>query len=615
MTSSHRDESLLKKRGTKQTKFPGKFPPGDNAMIPAVEASAAAVSRSSARAPNVFLTTIFLASIAIYFTALFNGFVYDDNIQIVTNRWIRNFHHLREVFSVNVAGFTSDSSTNYYRPLMYVVYIITYKIVGLHPLLYHSLNVALHACSSVMVFLIARRIPWAVSVSPGYLSVPFLSAMVFATHPVHTEAVMWVAALPDVAFSFFYLLSLYLYMIGRNGGPTSARVYAMSLVSYLTAAFFKEPAVTLPLSLLAYDFATKPRGSKLPWKLYAIYGTVASAYLIARYYALGGIAPQARYKDLTSWQIAINTLPLVGEYLRLLVLPVSLNAFHVFRPVQSLAEPKVVISLLALVLLVAGASQSYKKHRPVFLSLSLIVIPLLPAFYLPALGENPSAERYLYLPSAGFAMIIGFAFASAAGRLPRRLIATIAATLFIVYSYGTLVRSTVWKDELSLWTDTVGKSGDSAAVHKYYGYALYAHGRLGEAVQEYRTSLLMKNSDPMTHLNLGVVYSLQGLHDKAVQEYVASLTIAPSALGEVNLGLELMKEGKLDQAMQLCGSAVRRDPTLSSAHNCIGSILGNAGMYEEAARSFRSAAELDPGNRTYEENLRITTEAAVGKGR
>ncbi len=90
--------------------------------------------------------------------------------------------------------------------------------------------------------------------SPEHLSPPFIAAMLFASHPIHTEAVTWIAGLPDVAYTFFYLLSFYFYILLRDGVKSS---YLLSILSFAAATLFKEPALTLPVLLIAYDYVAK----------------------------------------------------------------------------------------------------------------------------------------------------------------------------------------------------------------------------------------------------------------------------------------------------------------------------------------------------------------------
>jgi hypothetical protein len=300
---------------------------------------------------------------------------------------------------------------------MQCVYILTYQLFGLHPLGFHLVNVILHCAVTILVFLTLRRLVPEPRVTSAYVSAPFLAAILFATHPIHTEAVTWIAGLPDVAFTFFSLLSFYLYIRSRTCATFS---YLGSLVCFAVAALFKEPALTLPAILFAYDFTCRDERPDLLECVgrYVPYLLIGAAYLTLRIHVLNGFAPTKSHGLLSSYLYAINVFPLFAQYLEKLVFPTDLNAFHVLHPVNSLLEWKAILSVLVMAVVVALAAVAFKKNKAAFLGMSLIVVPLLPVLYIPALGENTFAERYLYLPSVGYVLLVALFLSWAGKQLP-----------------------------------------------------------------------------------------------------------------------------------------------------------------------------------------------------
>jgi hypothetical protein len=295
--------------------------------------------------PSMILPMVIIAAVAfaVYSPSLFNGFVYDDNHQIVTNPWIKNFNHLFEIFSSNTAGMAKRCASNYYGPMMYVSYLLDYHFFGLRPLSYHLTNALFHCGDSVMIFLVVANIArGSHDSSRWYLSPPFLAGILFAAHPIHTEVVMWVSALPDLAFSFFYLLAFYLYMRYMET-PLAARVaYFLSVLSFFVSTLFKEPAVTLPLIIIAYDFVVRKKKEPLGtrFKRYMPYFLVAGIYMLLRTNALHGFAPYKRFTFLSPVQLVVNVFSVFAEYLYKFFLPTSLKAFYVFHPIMKMMEPK-----------------------------------------------------------------------------------------------------------------------------------------------------------------------------------------------------------------------------------------------------------------------------------
>jgi len=242
-------------------------------------------------------------------------------------------------------------------------------------------------------------------VRPGRVALavpPFLAALIFAVHPIHTEPVVWVAGLPDVSFAFFYLLSLFLYVRSAGEPRWRGRGAALSVLAFFLATLCKEPALTLPFVLVALDSALGRR----PWRVghavrYVPYAVATAVYLALRFNALRGMAPlRGQHQDLTAYQHIINVIPLAAKYLGKLLVPLDLNVFHVLHPIASLLEPR------ALVALAAVAAFAFLAWPWLFGAACMVrhgadAPPPRACLLHPRIGENTFAERYAYLPSAG----------------------------------------------------------------------------------------------------------------------------------------------------------------------------------------------------------------------
>ncbi|HAM50252.1 MAG TPA: hypothetical protein DCP92_06000, partial [Nitrospiraceae bacterium] len=443
---------------------------------------------------------ILLVSVAVYFNALFNDFVYDDKSQVLENHWITNVKYIPEIFSKSVSSFRGETIvSNYYRPLMHLIFMLNYYVFGLRPWGFHLLNILFHAGVSILIFVILSRLLKASSYfsqssEKGFvgslLSPPFIGAVLFATHPVHTEAVAWVAGIPDLSYTFFSLLSLYLYMKSQEG---TKGMYPLSVVSFSVATLCKEPALMLPIILVAYDciFAEKAKQC-LPFiKRYIPYLIVAGVYLGLRYHALRGFSPRGSHLSLTTYGYFINVFPLFFQYLDNLVLPLNLNAFHVLHPISSIFETMGIVSLAVTAAFFVWVLKAFKGNGIVCFSLLVIALPLLPSLYIPAVGENVFAERYLYLPSFGLVLLIALALSWAKATKPGLASGLVIMTLavVVVYAAGTGTRNAVWRDDLTLFTDTVRKSPDAALPHYNLGTTYLNQNRLDEAVNEFITAL------------------------------------------------------------------------------------------------------------------------------
>jgi protein O-mannosyl-transferase len=542
---------------------------------------------------------LLLVSFAVYFNALFGDFVYDDTSQVVDNPWIRDIGNIPTIFSKSVWSFQPGITiSNYYRPLMYMVYMLNYHVFGLKPWGFHLVNILFHCGVSVLVFLVIRRLLTEdrASVSPAYLSPPFIAAMLFATHPIHTEAVTWIAGLPDVAFTFFYLLSFYLYV--RSKAIRSGS-YLFSVVCFAIAAFFKEPALTLPVIFLAYDYLFREDQPHFPdyLKRYAPYLVIALGYLALRIHALGEFAPQKRYVMLSAYQYVINVFPLFIKYLAKLLAPLNLNAFYVFHPIPSLFQLKGAFSLMTTVVFVGLFLIAFRKNKLVFLGLLFVVVPLLPVLYIPALGVNTFTDRYLYLPSVGYMLLLAVFLSWAKEKLPRaaRSITIVFIVIGGVYSVGTINRNSVWQNNINLWSDTVRKSPDSLGAHNDLGTAYVSQGQLDRAIAEYQKALRLNPDYVDAHYNLGFAYALQGQLDRAITEYQATLRLRPNyADAHNNLGRAYALQGQLDRAIVEFQTAVWLKPDHLRAHYNLGLAYALQGQLDRAITEYQTALRLRP---------------------
>ena len=587
------------------------------------------------------LITICLAFL-VYSNALDNDFVYDDVDQVVNNFAIRDVSNFPRIFAEDVWSLTGEGRSNYYRPVMHSVYMLSHAVFGLDPWGFHLVNIILHCAAAVLVFLIIRMLLERAEFSSPDLSA-LLATILFVTHPIHTEAVTWIAGLPEVSFSLFFLLSLYLYMRATpEGHVSSGRVYVLSLVSFLLSTLSKETAFALIPVLAAYDycFVRRPFRPDRVARMYGPFLAVGGFYLVVRTVVLSSFAPLQRHADLGAYEYFINVFPLFAGYLGKLLAPMDLNAFYVFHPISSVGAVAGVASLLVALGFAVALYVSMRSVRIVFLGLVMIAIPLLPVLYIPALGENTFAERYLYLPSIGFAIVAASLFSWMIRRVPRGRDVTVGLCLLIavLYSVTTLQRNRIWRDELTLWTDTVGKSPDGALPRLQFGIAHAENGDLEGALEQYRIALEIEPKNSAAYSNIGLVYSDTGRPDQAVEYFQKALQLKPASfaarnnLGVAysrmglsgnaidqfreslalqplqpgvhnNLGNEFRRMGRFDQAIAEYRKALALQPDNADAYNNIGVAYGQMGRADDAVANLLSALQIDPDNSSFHHNL------------
>ena len=207
---------------------------------------------------------LFLLALLPYLNILRNGFVYDDEEQVLSNPYIRDFSHLREIFTTDVLSYQGFSvSANYYRPMMNFGYLLCFRLFGPRAYGFHLVNLLLHGFVVILLFAVTKRMF-------RNATLAFVAAALFALHPIHTESVDWIAAVTDLELTFFFLLTLGLFLRLDRPKPSRHGLTQCGMaVSFALATLSKEQALTLPLLGTLYKHAYREDRSqtRMPQKL------------------------------------------------------------------------------------------------------------------------------------------------------------------------------------------------------------------------------------------------------------------------------------------------------------------------------------------------------------
>lgn len=540
---------------------------GPETSAPPAEARAAERPRAGAagRADRLLPLLPALLAAAAYANTIGNGFVNDDEHLILLNPWLESFRSVGAIFGDDAWGFApGPPMAEFYRPLMHLVYLTVHQLAGPEAWAFHLVNVLLHAANTLLVFLLVAR--WvaagAESRRRGAGPAPFVAAVLFALHPVHTEAVAWIAALPELAFTLFGLAAL---LLDATPGEPTARRSATIGALFLLALLGKETAITL-LAIAVVQHGILRGGARplaLDWRRLAPFLAATAIYLVARGAALTGESIAAGH----SWNLGpagwlLNVMALFGDYLRLLLVPVDLLYWRPFRPVGSLATGEGAAALLVGLAFLAVSALAWRRSRLAFLALAWIVVPLAPTFLLDRFPRTPFAERYLYLSVLGFALLVALGFDALARRRALRGVAAIVL-LFLAagYATATVARNRVWKDAYTLFLDSVRKAPDTPRPPVALASKLVERGRFGEALAHHRILVAMEPDNPRVHSAMAGALSIAGRSDEALVHFEKAVALAPEDPFLHNLlGIEHARRGELGDAREHLQIATRLAP-------------------------------------------------------
>jgi protein O-mannosyl-transferase len=550
---------------------------------------------------TITVALLFALAAGCYLNTLANGFVYDDEIQILQNPYVRDWHYLPQIFRTTVWSFIGDAgATNYYRPLMTLTFLGLTKVFGESPPGFHLFNLLLNALVVATVFYAGRALF-------NSHRAAVVAAVLFAVHPVHTETVNWIAAVPDLEATLFILLAFFVYVTEPWG---RFRSQALVVTLFILALLAKEPALMFAPLLISYDhFVRDDRHTTTFAGKFKRYGGVllaAVAYLGLRIALFGKLAPVMQHAQISWTEAILSGFALVAQYTKLLFWPAPLSAFHVFHVSQSV-DNLLVLSGLAIVLscalFVLLAHKRWPQAPFCVVWIGLTLAPVLNARWMAA---NVLTERYIYLPSVGFCWLVGWVLAILLDRLESRAGVTKAnygsigliGVLLVLALFAireTWNRNRIWRDDFALYGATIQTDPDSYIMRMNLGIVHFEAGNLLAAEKDLDYALALKPDSPNVLNALACVYLEQGRLDDAAQTLKKAIALKPSwGDPHLNYGRVLTKERQSDEAISEFRTAVQVAPLNAFAHVALADELVARGEDVQAEAEYRKALELHP---------------------
>lgn len=536
------------------------------------------------------LTYVFLFVVGLvpYLNTLGFGFAYDDDQQIVTNPYMRSFHYLKQILTTPVWSFKyANIPTNYYRPLMSLEYFVLYQAYGPLSYIYHLASVVLNAFVVVLLFAVTRRI---------FQSAPiaFVTAILFAVHPIHTESVAWIADVVDLQLAAFLLLTFWFYLDLEDSARHKWQTYTAMSVFFGLAIFSKEPAVVFPAVVAFYEHACRADRTQTTWtqKLarYAPFGLLAGFYLGCRVALMGGLVPKLQRASLPWGRTILSSFALFNDYMNKLVWPGHAALFDTFHPSVGLTDWGVLCGAAwAIVLCVLAAYFWRRNPRLVFAGFWMVAI-LAIALNARWMATNVFAERYLYVPSIGFCWLIAsgvVAIWNAGSAANSKAVRTALAGAFIVLAASlaveTAVRDQDWRNDTTLFTAASARNPKDADLRANLGLIFWNDHKHEAAIREWKTGLA-NNPDGVWDLNnLAMAYNDQEKYEQAIPLVRHAIDLRPNfSYAHLNYGIALAGLGDPNAAEVHFESAVTDSPLDPYIRNRYGEFLLEAGEVDKA---------------------------------
>jgi tetratricopeptide (TPR) repeat protein len=563
-------------------------------------------------------------------------FIFDDLDSIITNSSITSLWPLVGTRDHRGPLNPEDALPTAGRPLVNLTFALNYYFGELNPVGYHAGNVLIQLASAYLLWAIVSRtlrLPYFAGrfdASAGWLALAV--ALVWALHPLQTEAVIYATQRTELMVALFYLATLYCSLrfwdcpaspLGERRGEGALKQRVLGRGVWLTLAVFaslagmasKEVMVSAPLMVLLFErtFVAGSLGNALrrSWPLYV--GLAATLLLLLalnihaprRHSAGFGLGPSAWSWWLTQSQALIM-------YMKLVVWPSPLLIYYQWPYLTTIGEawiylvPVLLLGIATLILL--------WRNRPLGFLGAWVFIILAPTTIVPIPTEM-AAERRMYLPLAAIAVL--FVVASylgvqhivarqTAGRQSSRreispILVGLLPALFVAITFTLLSanRLVAYSDEITLWQQVLRHQQDNSLAHYNLGMLLNHGGREEESISELQAAIKAKPDFPNALSAFGFALSRRGQFNEALDALHAALAIEPTHVAALNnLGLTLTDMGRAPEAIEPLSYALKLKPKFVEARINLGRALTNVGRQAEAIEMLRSALVLNPDDAT-----------------
>lgn len=615
---------------------------------------------------------IFILPVLLYLNTVTNDYALDDSIVITENMYVqKGIKGIKEIFSNDTfTGFFKKKKDlvqgGRYRPLSIATFAIEKSLWGNTPALSHFINALLYGLLCLLVYQTLQQIILYFNLMEYAIPVAFFSTILFAVHPVHTEVVANIKGRDELLAVLFGLLAILNFLKYIGNGKIQYAV--LSGICLFLGLLSKENALTF-LAIAVLIFILKFNQSlKLRYSLsLLILSGFAGLYFIIRWKVVGSFAGDAvnelmnnPFLHAAENQKIPTILYTLIVYLKLLVYPHPLTydyyPYHI--ELQSWTNLPVILSLVFYILFLIVFFYYFRRNKLIAFGTAFFLITLLPVSNLLVNIGAFMNERFLFLPSVGFALVAGYLLYLLINRDTKQKKTTIIELVFLLvillFSGMTVDRNRDWKNNFTLFTHDVKISKNSAKGNCTAGGALLERGQkeknekakreyLENSIEYLNTALEIYPDYVDALLLLGNAhYNYNKNYNKVLDSYQKIFVLAPKydlAFSNLNIMLASEKEpgprktgyhlilkyrpndfdanyqlgstyGKMlnrfDSAQMYLSKAIQIQPENKVANRDMGVACALTGNYQKSLSYFEKVLKLDPSDPANYINLGIT---------
>jgi Flp pilus assembly protein TadD len=538
------------------------------------------------RQQRVFLGLLLAAVALAYGNALGNEFVFDDELYILRNPQV--------TAPTPENLFAPNKVSNVYRPLTFATFAANWLAGGGSPLAFHLVNLLLHAVVTCLLYFVLEKL---LEPRPCARSAAFASALLFAVHPIHTEAVSSIVGRAELLAAAFLLVAWLLHLAGREWAALGCLVPAL---------LSKESAVVfLPLVLVG-DYAT---GKQKPFLRYVRIAAVTLVYLALLRNVQGGTFGKASVSPADNplvalpafWRI-LNALGVAWKYVWLQLYPAELSCDYSFNaiPVYQDLRHTVPWAIAAGAVISVWVWAMLRRKTELALPLGIYIAAFAATANILMPAGTIMGERLAYLPSAGMCLGAGLLW-TRLEQAQRRLAFVVLAVLVAALGTRTVVRNLDWKDNLALFSSAVRVVPESAKMRANLGYVYLQNGQMDLARRELEAALRIQPEHPNALGAYGLLEARAGNYQQAgaLLEQALSRSSRDNpryAFMAVSLAAVMIQLDMLEGALEVLNREISASPGYGRAWANRAVVHYKRGDLAAARADAEMALRLEPDN-------------------
>jgi tetratricopeptide (TPR) repeat protein len=522
---------------------------------------------------------------------------YDDDTYVSDNPHILNGLTENTIIWAFTTGYA-----NFWHPLTWLSYMLDWQLFGLNPAGFHLTNLLFHIANTLLLFFVLKQMTNAVWQSA------FVAAL-FALHPLHVESVAWVSERKDVLSTFFWLLTMWAYVLyaqKMNTAPLLSRLcnryYLLAVAFFALGLMAKPMLITLPFVFLLLDYWPLERIKhfdrqviyhlvleKIPFIVLSIISSVIAFIAQQR-----GGAVMPFNKISLNFRIC-NALISYVKYIEKMFWPARLTIFYQ-HPGQNVSILYAIVSagfLLAVTILILRYA---KNHRYLFTGWFWYLGTLVPVIGIIQVGGFAIADRYTYITLTGLFIIIAWGLSELLKKLPQRKIALGLSMVIVLTTIGICAgaQTSCWKNSFTLFSHALAVTQNNYVAYNNLGLAYNNLGRYNEAIDSYKQAIKIKPDYTEAYNNLGVVYGNLGRGIDSIDAYKQAIKFKPDyAMAYYNLGLACGNLHRWSEAMDALKQAVKIKPDLAEGYYNLGFVYLVTGDKKSAMAEYNILKSLN----------------------